>query len=260
MQHLICAECKCSPGACSSMIWKCKNCIKKSCCCTSAHSIRFKLLNESYFLQHVSKNIRRTFIAALGIEVLCIISAEIGENIGLSIFGFNLYGITIAYVLGFTIAGFSTFMTILGRYDFENNSQMSHLRGCCSFLEENANKGFIFNLTSTFLNFRRGFAQFIIHRNNPQMKLILKTSVIILITAESACILTAETVTLLFYQYSIFLAIPLALVIGTFTLTVIESARKVKNQRKAKECKDCLLDSQSYFVSLSDFRSRNKDD
>ena len=72
--------------------------------------------------------------------------------------------------------------------------------------------------------------------------------------------INGETVTLLFYQYSIFLAIPLALVIGTFTLTVIESARKVKNQRKAKECKDCLLDSQSYFVSLSDFRSRNKDD
>jgi len=30
-----------------------------------------------------------------------------------------LQGIFIAYVLGFTIAGFSTFMTILGRYDFD---------------------------------------------------------------------------------------------------------------------------------------------
>jgi hypothetical protein len=30
------------------------------------------------------------FVAALGIETLCKISAEIGENIGLYIFGFNV--------------------------------------------------------------------------------------------------------------------------------------------------------------------------
>ena len=80
------------------------------------------------------------------------------------------------------------------------------------------------------------------------MKNILKTSLIILITAESACILTAETVTLLFYQYSLFLAIPLALIIGTFTLTLVESTRKIRNQSKVQdcncensECKDCSL-------------------
>ncbi len=267
MQHLICAECKCSPKACSSSaIWKCKNCIKKSCCCISAHKYTFNLWNKFYIFQLMSKNIRRTFIAALGIEVLCIICAEIGENIGLSIFGFNLYGIAIAYILGFALAGFSTFLTILGRYDFENIKEVKHIRGCCSFLEENSGKGFIFNLITTFVNFKRGFVQFFNNWDNPQMKNILKTSLIILITAESACILTAETVTLLFYQYSIFLAIPLALVIGTFTLTLVESTRKIRNQQKVQnfnsensECKDCTPDSQSNFVSLSDFRRLHKE-
>jgi hypothetical protein len=39
------------------------------------------------------------YAAALGIEILCIMSAEIGENIGLYTFGFNLHGIAIAYIL-----------------------------------------------------------------------------------------------------------------------------------------------------------------
>ncbi|MDF0680587.1 MAG: hypothetical protein P0116_06440 [Candidatus Nitrosocosmicus sp.] len=206
------------------------------------------------------QNIRRTFIAALGIEILCIICAEIGENIGISVFGFNSYGIVIAYTLGFAFEGFSTFMTILGRYDFKNTKEIKHIRGCCSFLEENSSKGFIFNLITTFVNFKRGFTHFVDNWNNPQMKNILKTSLIILIIAESACILTAEIVTLLFYQYSIFLAIPLALIVGTFTLTLVESTRKIRNQSKIQdcncenaECKDCSSDSQSEFIDYSDF-------
>jgi hypothetical protein len=256
MQHLTCAECKCSPEACSSVIWNCKNCIKKSCCCISAHTNKFNLWNNSSFFREVSKNVRRTFIAALGIEILCIICSEIGENIELSIFGFNLYGIVIAYTLGFALAGFSTFMTILGRYDFKNTEEMKPIRGCCSFLEENSSKGFIFNLITTFVNFKRGFTHFIDNWNNPQIKNILKTSLIILITAESACILTAETVTILFYQYSIFLAIPLALVFGTFTLTLVESTRKTRNQSKVQDC--CSYGSQSEFISSSDFRRLGK--
>jgi hypothetical protein len=69
------------------------------------------------------------------------------------------------------------------------------------------------------------------------MKNALKTSLIILIIVQSVFILTAETVTLLFYQYSIFLAISLALVIGTFTLTLEESTRKIRNQQsKVQDC------------------------
>jgi hypothetical protein len=34
--------------------------------------------------------------AARRIEILCIMAAEIGENIGLYTFGFNLFGITLS--------------------------------------------------------------------------------------------------------------------------------------------------------------------
>jgi hypothetical protein len=48
----------------------------------------------------------------------------------------------------------------------------------------------------------------------------------ILVTAESACILTAETVDLIFYQYSILLAVPLALLAGAFTVVAPEAYRR----------------------------------
>ena len=60
------------------------------------------------------------FVAALGIEILCIMSAEIGQNSGLYILGFNHLGITLSYLIGFLFTGFSTFMSILGRHDFSN--------------------------------------------------------------------------------------------------------------------------------------------
>lgn len=56
------------------------------------------------------------YAAALGIEILCIAAAEIGENTGLYLFGFNAGGIAIAYVMGYALAGFTTVITILGRY------------------------------------------------------------------------------------------------------------------------------------------------
>jgi hypothetical protein len=169
------------------------------------------------------------FVAALGIEILCIMSAEIGQNGGLYILGFNPLGITLSYMMGFLLAGFSTFMSILGRHNFNNTYNTEVKGGCCSFLEGNSNKGFIFNLVETFLNFKRGFLKFIHNIDNPQMKDIFKQSIIILITAESACILTAETVDVLFYKTSSILAIPLSLIIGTLTLTVVESLKKIKD-------------------------------
>ena len=38
------------------------------------------------------RNIKALYAAALGIEILCIAAAEIGENTGLYLFGFNLVG------------------------------------------------------------------------------------------------------------------------------------------------------------------------
>jgi len=70
---------------------------------------------------------------------------------------------------------------------------------------------------------------FLIHKQ-PNLKYILRTSIFILITAESACILTAETVDLVFYNYSLFLSVPLALMAGAFTVVAPEALRRSKNE------------------------------
>ena len=144
-------------------------------------------------------------------------------------------------------------MSILGRYDFSNKSNKKIGGGCCSFLEESSSKGFIFNLLETFLNFKRGFINFVNNRNNPQIKEIVKQSIVILITAESACILTAETVDLLFYKISTILAIPLSLIIGTLTLTTVESIKKIKNMKASEDDNNCHCDNSSSQISTELF-------
>ena len=52
--------------------------------------------------------------AALGVEILCIAAAEIGENTGLYLFSFNLVGIQMPYATGYALAGFTTYATIPG--------------------------------------------------------------------------------------------------------------------------------------------------
>jgi hypothetical protein len=103
-------------------------------------------------------------------------------------------------------------------------------------LEQASKKGFLTNLKTTFKNFVTGIKKLPYLYKQPNLKNILKTSVVILISAESACILTAETVDLLFYNYSILLAVPLALLAGAFTVVVPEAYRKVKldNLTKSK--------------------------
>jgi len=203
------------------------------------------------------------FAAALGIEILCIMSAEIGQNGGLYVLGFNHLGIVLSYMIGFLLAGFSTFMSILGRYDFREKSNTKIDRGCCSFLDENSSRGFIFNLIATFSNFKRGVIRFSRYKYNPQMKDIFKSSIIILITAESACILSAETVDLLFYKSSLFLAIPISLLAGTLTLTMVESVKKIKNVNALEnncQCKNSnlsALSASSSFISLSDLKKHD---
>ncbi len=65
-------------------------------------------------------------------------AAEIRENIGLYTFGFNLIGIELAYVIGYALAGFTTFMTILGRY----TGTGLKIESCCSVLERHQIKDF----------------------------------------------------------------------------------------------------------------------
>jgi hypothetical protein len=160
---------------------------------------------------------------------LCIAAAEIGENTALYLFGFNPSGIAIAYSLGYALAGFTTFVTILGRYNY--GSPNGTMCSCCSVLEQSSHKGFISNLKVTFKNFAVGIKKLPYLYKQQNLKSILKTSLVILITAESVCILTAETVDLIFYKYSILLSIPLALLAGAFTVVAPEAYRKTRTTR-----------------------------
>jgi hypothetical protein len=247
--NIVCSECKCSINSCNNDNFlnntiKCKNCIKKICCCNNIHSNNFrkKSLSSSQNISLKSKtklffSITKNLLpAALGIEILCIMAAEMGENIGLYTFGFNLTGIALAYVLGYALAGFTTFMTILGRYAGTGLK----IESCCSVLERQSNKGFLSNMFLTFGYFTKGVRKISYLKKEPNLKYILKTSMVILITAESACILTAETIGIVFYNYSILLGLLLALLVGALTVVLIEAHKKVNI--KSKNCNSCDCD------------------
>jgi hypothetical protein len=86
------------------------------------------------------------YATALGIEVLCILAAEIGENSSFAVFGYKtISGIVVGYLIWYVLSSFTTFATILGRYNYDSDERT--LCGCCSVLEENDNtKGPILNL------------------------------------------------------------------------------------------------------------------
>jgi hypothetical protein len=175
------------------------------------------------------RNVKSLYAAALGIEILCIAAAEIGENSGLYIFGFNHIGVPLAYAMGYSLATFTTFATILGRYKYCSGGKID---GCCSVLEQDESKGFLSNLITTFKNFCSGLKKLKDLPKQLNLKEILKSTLAILITAETACILTAETVDLIFFKQTFFLSVPLALFAGAFTVVAPEAFRMTKRRAK----------------------------
>lgn len=64
--------------------------------------------------------------------------------------------------------------------------------------------------------------------NEKNLKAALKSSLVLLVTAESACILVAETVGLVLYQYFMLLAFPLALLAGTSAIVKQQAFKKIR--------------------------------
>jgi hypothetical protein len=145
---------------------------------------------------------------------------------------FQSGGIAIAYVMGYSLAGFTTFVTILDRLGshryYETGTNTTKIDSCCSVLEKDSTQGFVPNIETTLMNFGLGFKRLLRIRNQRRLKSIVKSTLFILITAESAYILTAETVDLIFYQYSILLSVPLALLMGAFTVVAPAAYRKTR--------------------------------
>jgi hypothetical protein len=82
--------------------------------------------------------VKMMYATALGIEVLCILAAEIGENSSFAVFGYKtISGIVMGYMIWYVLSSFTTFATILGRYNYDSDERT--LCGCCSVLEENDN-------------------------------------------------------------------------------------------------------------------------
>jgi hypothetical protein len=102
-------------------------------------------------------------------------------------------------------------------------------------LEQLSNKGFLLNLIITFKNFGIGVSKLSSLHRKSNIKYILKTSLVILVTAETACILTAETVDLIFYKQSILLSIPLALLAGSLAVIIPEACKKTKITSKLND-------------------------
>jgi hypothetical protein len=216
--NFVCADCRCSPEECRNRFkLNCKICIRQVCCCDRIHKSYIGLwLFFSYT--------KSMFAAALGIEILCITSAEIGLNSGLNLFGYHTVGIALSYITGYSLAVFTTFMTILGR-----SKPGQKIDSCCSVLEQQADKRFTSNLILTFRNFGSGLSKLPYLSRQPDLQNLFKTSIIILITAESACILTAETVDLIFYKQSVLLSSILGLFVGSFTVVGIEAYKKIRS-------------------------------
>jgi hypothetical protein len=153
------------------------------------HIFRMKEHPIHRFFQNVGK----LYATALAIEVLCICAAEIGENSSFVMFGYRTtLGITVGYFLGYGLSAFTTFATILGRSNY--SEQMC---SCCSVLEQDS-KGFIATLLTTFKNCWIGFKKMVRLYRQPNLKTILLRSIVILVTAETVCILTAETIDLIY--------------------------------------------------------------
>jgi hypothetical protein len=98
-------------------------------------------------------------------------------------------------------------------------------------IEQDANKDFLSNVVTTFKNFGLGLRKLKELPKQPNLREILKTSLVILATAETACIITAKTIDLIFYKQAFYLSIPLALLAGAFTVVAPEAYRKMKEAK-----------------------------
>jgi hypothetical protein len=223
-----CAECECTPVGCYKREYSekkigCINCRKQDkCCCMNIHFTDDKnqCCNDS--------SCTRPDIPFSGLTPQIKLKNNIRphpqSSIGNETRSFLSYARSLCALV-----------TILGRYDNHRQSgkgqSIDGIDSCCSVLEQDSTQRFMPNLKTTFTNFASGFKRLFRIRRQTGMKTILKSSLFILVTAESACILTAETVDLIFYQYSILLSVPFALLAGAFTVVAPAAYHRAKQPK-----------------------------
>jgi hypothetical protein len=189
--------------------------------------ITVKARKKSSYTSRFLGEAKRMLAPALSIEVLCVASAEAGGLLGLYYFGFNPFGIAMAYVLAYALAGFTTFASILGRSSGVHNHEEDDIICGCG---PGHDSGFASNLKQTFASFAAGVRKMAALHREPDAWRIVKASLIVLVSAESGCIIAAATVDVMLYQYSAFLSIPAALLAGTLTVAFIAARRSLKRR------------------------------
>ena len=192
----------------------------------SAAVITVKARKKSSYTSRFLGETKSMLAPALSIEVLCVASAEAGGLLGLYYFGFNPFGIAMAYVLAYALAGFTTFASILGRSDGAHGHEDDIICGC----GPGHDSGFASNLKQTFASFAAGVRKMAALHREPDARRIVKASLIVLVSAESGCIIAAATVDVMLYQYSAFLSIPAALLAGTLVVALVAARRSLRRR------------------------------
>jgi len=193
-----------------------------------ASVIGIKARKRNSFTSLFLRETKRLFPSAFGIEVLCVTSAEIGGFLALWNYGFNTFGITMSYVMAYALAGFTTFASILGRSAHAHDED--EIICGCGDMEHHDSAGFGAGIKQTFVNFASGLSMMTrLHRKANAWR-IIKASLIVLISAESGCIIAAATIDVMLYQYSAFLSIPAALLAGTLTVASMAAYRSIKRE------------------------------
>jgi hypothetical protein len=197
----------------------CILCTAGTCCCDTTQKIK----KSTFFFNQIKKS----YPSAVGIIVLCILSSQVGQGISFVLFGYHdLFGIIMSYSIGYGLASLTTFCSIMGRYTSKQG-----LGACCSAIEQGSNISLVSNLKNTFSYCWIGMKMIPSLYKLPNLKHIIKTSVYILITAESACILTAETVNLAFFRQAMWLSMPLGLFTAALVVTMIESYKMTRTRK-----------------------------
>jgi hypothetical protein len=143
-----------------------------------------------------------------------------------------------AYVLAYAVAGFTTFTSILGRSAHAHDEE-EIICGCTDMAvaEEqhgHDNMSFKAGIKQTFVNFAIGLQLIPKLHRRANARRFIRASLIVLISAESGCIIAGATVDIALYQYSAFLSIPVALLAGTLTVSSMAAYRLVNSRSVQK--------------------------
>jgi hypothetical protein len=136
-----------------------------------------------------------------------------------------------AYMMAYALAGFTTFASILGR---GSNHEHGEIICACG---HDTNEGFLKNIKFTFASFATGLKRMASLHRRPDAWRTIKASLVVLLSAESGCIIAAATIDVIMYQYSTFPLYPISSCCRHLYSRLDVCARSMKQEEKQKAAK-----------------------